>query len=229
MTRVGVVTGLAAEARIAGRAAARHRSHPSIACANARSAGAAAARLVEQGADALISFGIAGGLAADLRPGALVCADRVIGPDGAAAPTDAAWRHRVLRDAAAGGIAMVTGAVAGSDSVLATAGDKRALADATGALTVDMESHHVAAAALAARIPWMALRAIADPAHRTLPAAAVAALRDDGGIDVAAVVGRLCRRPWQLPALIGLAVETRLGLGALRRAARLRVVFCGPW
>ena len=59
----------------------------------------------------------------------------------------------------------------GATRIVATQADKaRAWID-TGALAVDLESAVVARAAAAAGIPFLVLRAIADPATRHLPPA----------------------------------------------------------
>src|SRR4051812_47660360 len=70
MKRPGIVVGMAAEARIA-----RRSGFPVATLSGARA-------LLADGADGLISFGIAGGLAPGLRPGTLVVATEVITEDG---------------------------------------------------------------------------------------------------------------------------------------------------
>ena len=65
MTRFGVVTGLAVEARLIEKAFVREpRAAPALICAGPgpERARAAAARLAAAGADTLVSFGLCGGL-----------------------------------------------------------------------------------------------------------------------------------------------------------------------
>ena len=57
---------------------------------------AEAARLAAEGATGLVSFGLAGGLAPELRPGDLVLPETVQAPDGRSLPTDPAWRDNLL-------------------------------------------------------------------------------------------------------------------------------------
>jgi len=57
---------------------------------------------------------------------------------------------------------------------------KAGLFHTTGAIAVDLESHLVAQAAARAGRPFLILRAIADPASRSLPPAAVNGLDSDG-------------------------------------------------
>ena len=81
MTRTAFIVGLAAEARVLRRAAGGlDPSLPGrIACAAAapERARAGAERLLAEGAGALVSFGIAGGLDPVLMPGDLVLPERV--------------------------------------------------------------------------------------------------------------------------------------------------------
>lgn len=202
---IGIVTGLAAEGRIAARLADAR-----VVCAGGRSARAAvlARKLVAEGARALVSFGIAGGLAPDLAPGTLIVADRVVAPDGsgyaAALPWPAAGARR--------------GTVAGVDAIVARAVDKAALHRATGALAADMESHAVAAVAAEHGLPFAVVRAIADPAARTLPPAARVPLRADGRPDISGVLAAVASNPFQIPALIRVARETARALKTLERA-----------
>ncbi len=58
----------------------------------AAGAEAAARRLIDEGSDALVSFGLAGGLDPALRPGALIVPSAVI-VDGVRHPTDPALSH----------------------------------------------------------------------------------------------------------------------------------------
>ncbi|MGH6899279.1 MAG: phosphorylase [Geminicoccaceae bacterium] len=216
-TAVGVVTGLRTEARClrglnlrigySGGSSQRSRAE--------------AARLLAEGAAGLVSFGLAGGLAPDLRPGDLLLPETVLSPDGSSLAGDPPWRERLKALFERGGLRPMGGALAGSDRILATACDKRGLHEATGALAVDMESHEVAAAASAAGVPFVVVRAIADPYQRVIPQAALEALRPDGRVRVLAVLGGVIREPGQLLALLRLGRDTAAALAALRRAAAL--------
>src|SRR3954463_8625208 len=84
-----VVTGMAFEARIA-RGEGVEVVYAARADLLERALSAAGAR----GCSGIVSFGTAGGLAPDLKPGALVIADAVVGPFGRV-PTDAAWANRL--------------------------------------------------------------------------------------------------------------------------------------
>ena len=231
MTRIaeatgpGFVTGLAAEAKLIETAFARAgHAPPRLACdgPGPERAGAAAARLAKDGATILVSFGICGGLDPDLRPGDLVLADTVLTGDGTQHPASAA-QSSVLEARLAGlGLFIATGPLLGQDRPLASAADKAALFAATAALAVDMESHGVARAAQAAGLPFLTLRAIADPAARSLPQAALKAIGPDGRLKPFSAVAAMYLRPWESLALVRLAYETRLAFDTLEKvAARL--------
>jgi adenosylhomocysteine nucleosidase len=201
-----VITGLAAEARIA--------AGPGI---RTLSGGGQVKRLeadlnlaVAQGCRSILSFGIAGGLAPRLRPGAWLIARAVI--DGTSRiATDPDWSARLAE--------LIPGAeivdVIGVDSPIGNSAQKRATYEATGAGVADMESHIAARVALAHGLPFAVCRVVADPAERSLPPAALVGMRVDGSIDAAAVLYSLLRKPRQLAALVRLARDTQTAFRSL--------------
>lgn len=197
----GLVTGLAAEARLAARLgrALAGGGMPS-------GAEAAAERLAGEGADALVSFGLCGGLDPTLPPGTLLVPRVVRASDGDHA-TDAAL------SAWLGGWSCAT--LAAADSVVATAAAKRALFAATGAAGVDLESGAVARAAARHGLPFAVLRAVCDPGTAGLPPLALAALDTQGRIGPARVLASLAGRPGQIAALVRLAGAARAARAAL--------------
>jgi hopanoid-associated phosphorylase len=172
------------------------------------------------GAHGIISIGIAGGLAPELRPGDWMLADSVDG-----VPTDAAWTRRLgarLPEA-------IRGPLLGSDRIVADPAEKAELHRATGALAVDMESHVAARVAQRHRLPFAAVRVVCDPAHRTLPPAARVAMKPDGRVDLSAVMRSLLAHPAQLAALIQTGRDAERAFGALLRGQRrLGPGLCSP-
>jgi len=215
---LAVITGLAAEARIA-------RAPGVVTLVGAGRADRLAADLetaIAGGARRLLSFGVAGALTPHLEPGDLVVGRALI--DGARrTPCDAGWSAAMKErlNQAAPSLRTFFADVASADAPVADPAAKVALHAATGAAAVDMESALVARAAERHGLPFAILRAIADPAHRALPPAALAAMRADGGVDLAAVLGALGRGPRQLTALVRLALDSRRAFGALARARAL--------
>jgi len=209
------VTGLAAEAAIA-----RRRGLAAMATAgDAERIEAAMVALVADGADGVVSFGIAGALALELAPGALLLPDAVCDEAGTEFPVHIAWRAHVAAHLRALGMDPVAGLLLGAAEIAAGPAAKTMLHLRTGAIAVDLESHIVATVAQRMRIPFLALRAVADPARFALPPAAAVGLDAGGRVALVPVLRSLLREPAQLPTLLRLAAHTRCALRALSRAA----------
>ncbi len=159
----------------------------------------------------VISVGLGGALSPELAVGDWVVGQRVT--DGVTTwQTDAAWTKAIV--AALGPTARL-GAIVGSDAMVAEAQAKAELHKATGAIAVDMESHVAARIASAHGLPFAALRVMSDAADRTLPKAALAGMRPDGGMNLAGVLWALAKAPRQLPALIRTGQEAEAAFKAL--------------
>jgi adenosylhomocysteine nucleosidase len=219
--RIGVLTGLTAEARLL-RAFLQDRPSGGIvgrtgACSSRASS--EAERLVASGAIAIVSFGLAAGIDPRLRAGDLVLADRVVLPDGRSLATERDWLVSAYARAEGPRANLFIGPVAGIDRLLATVDEKRRLAG-TGVLAGDMESAAAALAAERAGLPFLVVRAISDDAGRSLPSVAQVPLRPCGGVRFDAVAQALCARPGEWPAVARLALDTRAALDALRGVVR---------
>jgi adenosylhomocysteine nucleosidase len=205
---LGIVVGLAGEARIARRLGAVE-----VGGGTPVGAAAAAERAVAGGATALLSFGLAGGLDPNLRPGDRVVPVAVL-QGGARFYTDA----DLCRALGGANVSLVLG----GDRIVAGARDKRALSESSGASAVDLESGAVALVAARHGMPFAVLRAICDPASRSLPLAAVVAVvavDQRGAVGALRVLGAVAARPWQIPGLLLLAVDAARARHTLVRAA----------
>lgn len=218
MTALGIVVGLQTEA-----ACLPPVPEVRVACSGARPERARllALQLVESGCGALASLGVAGALDPALKPGALVVADAVLLPGGGRIEADARWRKRLLAQLARGGLAGLPGTLVGSDRPLLLKTDKGNLFRDTGALVVDMESHAVAQVAAEFGLPFLALRAVADPATRAVPLWVMELVAEDGTVDPLKAAFEAMCRPWDIPALVLLGLENGQALKTLRRAAAL--------
>ena len=215
--RLGIVTGLAAERSCLRALPADQRS---VRCfgIGPEAAGKAASELLEEGCTALLSFGLAGGLDPRLRPGAVVVAEAIVTERGELFSTDSAWRRRVIRRLTMGS-AVSEGRLLGSDRPLLTPSAKRALAKGQSAVAVDMESRAVARAAQRSGVPFMAIRAVADPAERAIPPWLAEAIDDSGRPRLHVVAAGALANPFDVPRLFRLARDRRAALAALSRVA----------
>ncbi len=214
-----VVVGLAAEARIAAAPGI-----PTLVGAGRADRLAAALEIaIARGARRLLSFGVAGALAPYLGPGDLIIGRELI--EGARrSPCDPAWSAAMLQRLYRNdgrGLRTFFADVAGAEAPVADPAAKAALFVAGHAVAVDMESAIVARAAERHRLPFAIVRAVADPARRALPPAALVAIRADGGLAVAAVLDALACDPRQWAALARLGLDSRRAFLALRRARAL--------
>lgn len=206
-SRIGFVVGLAAEARLL-----RRSGFPvEIGGGDPPGAARAARLLLDRRVKALVSFGLCGGLNPGLRPGAILIPEFVT-EDGARFACDA------------GLAAMLGGAnchsLTASGRIAVTAEEKTLLFKATAADAVDLESGAVAQAAASRGLPFAVLRAVADPAGRSLPPAALIALDTGGGIRLPAVLASVLRQPRQIPALIAIGQDAAKARAALIRQVR---------
>ncbi len=181
-------------------------------------------RALAQGADGIISIGIAGGLAPSLKSGDCVIASAIV-TEGQHIPTDASWTARLSARLPAA----LVGPLTSSDGIIFGKMSKAALFHATGAYAVDMESHIAARLAGLHRIPFAALRTIADPAHRKLPPLVSRAITQDGTVNLSAVLKAILLDPRQIPALIRTARESNAAFQALLRCRNaLGLGLAGP-
>ncbi len=222
--RIGIITGLAFEAALVSKVCKQMNwgaDAPEVRCAGMGGAGAAAAanELAGLGVRGVMSFGVAGGLDPALKAGTVVVPETVLTGDGTVWPTDAAWRAEVVREIGSK-LDIAGGALLADAGLLDTAAAKQTAWRDTGAGAADMESAAIAAAAQAAGLRFLVVRAVADEARTALPPAA-AAMGEAGELRLGAVLGSILRQPTQLPSLISLGAKTRAANRALEEALRL--------
>jgi hypothetical protein len=194
-----------------------------------RAAGLGAGRLRQAGEEwaamrpaAVLSVGLAGGCAPDVRSGELVLATAV-GPraGGEWLDADAGLAARARAALAAVPLPHRLGRLLTAGAVVATPAAKAEVWARHAAVAVDMESAHVLAWAMAAGVPALAVRAVADGPHDSLPPALLGALRPDGSVRPGALLGWLGR-----PRLLAAAWRAwRQSAAALDHLARFLAAF----
>jgi adenosylhomocysteine nucleosidase len=210
MNRLGIVTGLKSESALILNALNDELPRPPI-MVQCRGPGPeratrAAEILLNAGCTALMSFGLAGGLAPMHSSGTILLPRTILRLPATDSSTglsvDPTWHaalsSRFKRDSSC---RVSTGPLLSSAHVVATAADKKSLYDLLGAAGVDMESHAVAQVAAQYGVPFVAVRMILDPVDQSIPDALRAAMTEDGDIDSKAGFMALFRAP----GLIGAA------------------------
>jgi adenosylhomocysteine nucleosidase len=150
----------------------------------------------------LVVLGVAGGLSPRLETGALILAARVREGAGEAPPPDPAWRERALASGRA-----VAGTVVTAEFILPYPAMKAALwrtLPGGGPAAVDLETAVYARIAARRGIPYLAVRAVLDPAEEELPLDFNLCRRADGRVSRGQVMRRTVFRPRRFGELVRL-------------------------
>ncbi|MCI0732510.1 MAG: phosphorylase [Methylococcaceae bacterium] len=180
---------------------------------------AGAAGLIRQGCNALVSWGCSAAIWTELNAGDLVIPERVLSANGEVFAADRAWRGALLARLA-GRRTIHAGSITESPTIVATAADKRIVRSRTGAIALDMESAAIARLAARHDLPFVTIRAIADPASMDLPKPVVLALKQNGDLKIALLLALIARYPNSIPGLIQLAISFQAAQRSLRQIAR---------
>lgn len=224
---LGIVVALPQEARSVMRHCSAYMRAPpgedgvllEISGVGGERAAAGARRLIDAGADALLSWGTAAGLQPGFGAGTLLLPASIVARDGEVLDMDTAW-HRRVHSRLCEHLEVVVQPLAECEAVLRAPADKQALHAATGAAAADMESAALARAASKAGIPFLVIRAIADPASGTIPDSVTAAIGGAGEVSVTRLLGTLLTRPHQWPQLIRLSRWFGAAQDTLTQAAK---------
>jgi adenosylhomocysteine nucleosidase len=217
--RVAVIAALALE-RVALNAAPRgatridvHQSGPGL----ARAEGAARAAIAE-GANALVAWGLAGGLIAGVSPGDVVLPALGLASGGTRWRAEPRW-HAALERALSAAFRVHTGTLVSVPEVLASPLAKRTAAESCGAAAVDMESAAIAAVASHAGIPFIAVRVVADASTDSLPHDIGKWIDASGRRRLRPLLGTVVA-PGEWPTLLRLASRQRAARRTLDGVAR---------
>ena len=193
--------------------------------AGAENATNAANLLIQQGATRLISWGCAAALSPNLQSGDLVLADTVISHDGESIELDRNTYKQLktvleklsLESKTSFGLRI--GALLESQVLVAKSTDKQQRYQQTRAIALDMESVAVAKLAIQHNIPFLAIRAIADPSSMDLPEAVSYALNSKGDVELLKLLKYLVTHPKQLTSLISLGQQFSAAKRTLKTVA----------
>ncbi len=187
--------------------------------AGAENARQAAELLVSKGATQLMSWGCAAALSPDLKMGDLVLADSLLNSDGLETAVNSTW-HQHAKTVLGSTVVAYKGALFNSNKLVSTAEEKQAIYEKTGAIALDMESGAIAEVAQHYALPFLAIRAIADPASMDLPLAISKALNENGKIEISKIIASLVFNLKEIPHLIQLGQYFQLAKRTLSTVAK---------
>jgi len=176
--------------------------------------------LADQGVEGLVSWGCAAALHDTLSPGTLLLPERVRSVEGFDHVVDAPWRDQVQRVLETQHRPR-TEILIESSVVVASATDKRALHQASGAYAVDMESAAVARVAASRSLPFLVIRSVADPVGLDFPPALLNALNPRGDVRMGALLAGLLQKPRAIPGLMTLGSHFSAAMKTLHSARSL--------
>lgn len=212
-TTLGIVTALEMERRWIGRA--DDTALIEVGGMGRARAEAATTRLLDGGASALVSWGIAGGLDPDLEPGTVVVPEFIVDSEEGRRYVDTRWRDRLLARIE-NLVPISVEPMFHADVVVSSPAGKRDLHRRWGAVAVDMESAGIARVAYDVGVPWLIVRTVGDVADQELPKAVTELGDENGRLRVAAVAG-LVVRPRLWPTLIALGRAKAAAGRSMRR------------
>lgn len=220
---IGVVCGFQAEIDCFERASNRlgldrqnYRILPSG--SSAKRAQEAACSLLDDGAEKLLSFGIAGALSPRLRVGDVAFSTHVVTLlDESYGKRPKSRKINALTFTSNKSVIIST--VCGVDEIAFTPDVKRKVHAASRADLADMESHGVARAAHSFDVPFFILRAISDGINDSLPAYVANGVDEKGKPRLVPILKGLLRNPATLNQLLRLKKNTETALAALEEAA----------
>ena len=141
---IGVICGLKSEAAAVSASVDQSKIRIGVSGANAARAEEIAKQFCDEGAAAILSVGVSGGLDPALKPGDLIIGETVIADDGSIYGADN-YLMSIMREARPEHARFAP--LFGADGIIDSAMKKSALFHNHGAVAVDMESHGAARAA----------------------------------------------------------------------------------
>ncbi len=141
----------------------------------------AAKDLVEQGVNALLSWGCAASLTGELESGSLLIPKQVECENGIVLPVDIEWHNRLYLFLSEK-LQPQKGRLLESKQIVPDPDKKKWLHKKSGAIAVDMESASIAKVAQKNDLSFLAVRAIADTVNRQIPQCILNSVDYDGQI-----------------------------------------------
>jgi hypothetical protein len=166
-SRIAIIAALELEARIPKALCGNRCPTVYVSGPGRDRAYAMAERAVAEGAEALVSWGLAGGLSEQAPTGTVMLPDAVV-DDSGRWPTETVWRER-LAAVLDRRFSPLQRPLYSAERVLTTRREKSLAANRSGASAVDMESAAIAEIASVNGVAFVAIRVVADGPLDELP------------------------------------------------------------
>lgn len=213
---IGIISALPFE----GRFLTAHGFLVHVSGVGAECAAHGARYLIDQGAKALISWGIAGGLEPTLRTGCIVIPDKIIDLKSNVYTTDEYLKKQIKQKLQLH-LPSYHGPLLQTDQVITSVQEKKNLFKKYQAHAIDMESAAIAGAAKEANLSFTAIRVIIDSAHMSLPHWLPHSFNDKNKLHAGRFISGMCRYPLTWHALMKLVFNSIAARRSLKKAAQL--------
>lgn len=213
--KVGFVTGINSEAKIL------ESSNAIVFCSNMmpRNVVSGTKKLISQGADLIISFGLAGALDPGLKSGSIIISTQVLTPSYKKISCNPSLGIKIfnLKKSKSG---VYFRPIVGSNYPITSATEKKKIFKNSKAAAVDMETHIAAQIAQKQRVPFLAIRSICDTANQNLPDFVATIIKNQKKLNILQVLRLIVSRPSELKKFSKLIINYRRGIKSLREVFR---------
>lgn len=186
--------------------------------AGAENARKAAETLVANGATHLISWGCAAALSSELKSGDLTLSSTLLDAQLQSFEIQSTWHQHVFEQLSKSR-SVHSGTLLESKTIVSLSSEKKQLHEKTQAIVLDMESVAIAKVAQEKNLPFLAIRAIADPVTMDLPKAVSVAMNDNGKVLISPLLKYLLLHPSELSGLIKLGLHFHAAKKTLKHVA----------
>ncbi len=228
MTRLGVIAALPAEASCYSGSSVTtlqqiiklNKTLLIVSGMGSENAAFSARKLIHSGADALVSWGTAGGLSEERKAGDILLPEFIQLESAQQYQTDSEWRQQLIQQLDPD-IKVHGGLLLHTENVITSKQHKSQLGYSTGAVAVDMESGVIAALANQNNIPVLIIRSIVDTYDETIPVSATKSIDEFGRTNIPTLITHLLKMPADIPKLIRLGSHFNQARKSLTRLSRL--------
>ena len=176
-------------------------------------------KLISQGVDLIISFGIAGALDPRLKSGSIIISTQVLTPLYKRIPCNPSLGIKIfkLKKNKSG---VYFRPVIGSNYPITNKTEKKKIFKDSGAAAVDMETHIAAKIAQKKGIPFLAVRSICDTTDQNLPDFIATNIENKKKLNILKILELIVKKPYELKKFPKLIMNYRKSMNGLREIFR---------